>query len=402
MGAPAPDADSDAHRHEDGDHGPAPVVVELSTEEPAEDLTGPVAVLQPGPLENLVACREVRLRQQRDDDPRRRQERAAPDDGRTAEPTPHVGGDEERPHHERHQRQVPGLVVQRHRQHDEDDGGEDGAQRRQGAVGEAPGERERPGGPQLRPHAVADPDVGLGLVADAGGRGQEGGHGGGRRRGPAAEPEESPAPVDGQGPERQQQVHGPAEDGVGVDHRPDQARDHRRQALVVQVLGRSEPETGEPAGQREVPVLDPVGGEAHHLLVDGAVVQVRHGAQLGPELPQAPRQGDGDEEPRAEPRPGRRRRWGAGAAVCAGSSGSVDASAVLTRCGGGPTGRTARHHDAGSGSRRGFRPRPVFYEVPGRARHLRPAAPRTRAPTRGTHGLETTRGCSSVVRAEDS
>ncbi len=306
--APAPDADPDAHRHEDRDHRHTPVVVELSTEEPAEDLTGPVAVLEPGPLENLVARRVVRLRQQRDDDPGRRQQGAPPDDGRTSEPTPQLGGDEERPHHERYQRQVPGLVVERHGQHDEDDGREDEAQRREGAVGETPGERERPGGPQLRPHAVADPDVGLRLVADAGGRSQEGGHGGGRRRGPAAEPEESAAPVDGQGPERQEQVHGPAEDGVGVDHRPDQARGHRRQALVVQVLGRSEPEIGEPAGQRQVPVLDPVGGEADHLLVNGAVVQVRHGAQFGPEFPQSPRQGDGDEEPRAEPRPGRRRR----------------------------------------------------------------------------------------------
>ncbi len=236
VGAPAPDADADAHEHQDGDDGPAPVVVELPAEEPAEDLPGAVAVLEPGALQNLVARRVVRLRQQRHDDPGRRQQRAAPDHRAAPQPPPQVGGDEERPDDERHHGQIARLVVQRHRQHDEQDGREHGAQRRQGAIGVAPGQRQRPHRPQLRPHAVADPDVGLGLVADAGGRGQERGDGGRRCGRPAAEAEEASTPVHGQRPQRQQQVHGPPEHGVRIDERADEAREDGGQALVVQVL----------------------------------------------------------------------------------------------------------------------------------------------------------------------
>ena len=73
-----------------------------------------------------------------------------------------------------HEGQVSGLEVQRDRQHDEEDGEERRTRSaRQRPEGEAPRQREGPGRPQLRPHAVADPDVGLGLVADAGRRGEE-------------------------------------------------------------------------------------------------------------------------------------------------------------------------------------------------------------------------------------
>ncbi len=244
---------------------------------------------------------------------------AAPQGDGAPEPAPQVGGDDEGPHDERDEGQVSGLVVQRDRQHDEEDGEEGAPQRRQGAVGEAPRQRQRPRRPELGPHAVTDPDVGLRLVADAGGRGEEGRHRGGRGGGPAAQPEQPAAPVDGERPQREEEVERPAEDGVGIDGRADQAGHHGRQALVVQELGRAETEVGEPTRQREVALADAGGGGAHHLLVQGAVVEVRHGPELGPQLPQPPGHGEGDQdpgpEPRRRPRRGRcpiRRRCGRG------------------------------------------------------------------------------------------
>ena len=239
-------------------------------------------------------------------------QRGDTDHERASEPAPQVGGDEERPHHQRHERQVPRLEMQGDRQHDEEDGGQRGAQRRQGPVGEAPRQRQRPRRPQLRPHAVADPDVRLRLVADAGGRREEGRHRRRRRRRPAAQAEQAAAPVHRDRPQGEQQVQRPAEHGVGVEHRPERARDHGGQALVVQVLRRAQPEVGEPARQGQMALADPAGRHAHHLLVQGAVVEVGHGAELGAELPQAPHDGDGDEQPWPDPvrRPGTRRARG--------------------------------------------------------------------------------------------
>ena len=88
-----------------------------------QHLAGAVAVLEPRALEHLVARRPVRLVQQRDDDPGRRQQRRRAERHGAAEPPPQVRGHDERPHDERHEGQVPGLVVQRDRQHDEEDGG---------------------------------------------------------------------------------------------------------------------------------------------------------------------------------------------------------------------------------------------------------------------------------------
>ncbi len=71
--APAPDAEPDAHGDEDGDDGPAAVVVEMPGEQPGQHLPGAVAVLEPRALEHLVARRPMRLLEQRDDDPGRGQ-----------------------------------------------------------------------------------------------------------------------------------------------------------------------------------------------------------------------------------------------------------------------------------------------------------------------------------------
>ena len=239
--APAGQAhpDADGHQNRD-DRQPGRrvvVVVEVAGDEPDSIWRGAVAVLEPRALEHLVARRPVGLLQQWDDDPGRRQRRGRPERHGAADPAPQVRGHDEGPDDERHEGEVARLVVQGDGQHDEEDGPEGPPQRRQRPVGEAPRQRQRPRGPQLGPHAVAHPDVRLGLVADAGGRGEERrgcGRGGGR---PAAQPEEPAAPVDGDRPQRQEQVEGPAEHGVGVGDGADEARDHGRQALVVQELG---------------------------------------------------------------------------------------------------------------------------------------------------------------------
>ena len=305
-GAPARQADADPDGHEDRDDGQpgwrVVVVVEVAGDQPREHLPRAVAVLQPGALQHLVARRPVGLLEQGDDHPGRRQRGRRPERHGAAYPLPQVRGGDEGPHDERHEGEVPGLVVQRDRQHDEEDGPEGAAQRRQRPVGEAPRQRERPRGPELGPHPEAHPHVGLGLVPDAGGRGEERRDRGRRCGGPAAQPEEPSAPVDGDRPEGQEQIERPAEHRVGVHHRADEPRDHGRQALVVEELGGAEPEIREPARQREVALADAGGGGPDHLLVQGAVVEVGHGAQLGPELPQAPGQRQGDQEPGAEPR----------------------------------------------------------------------------------------------------
>ena len=94
--------------------------------------------------------------------------------------------------------------------------------------------------------------------------------------------------------------------GVGVDDCPDRPRDHGGQALVVQELGRAEPEAREPAREGQVALADAGRREPHHLLVQGAVVEIRHRPQLGAELPQTPDDGDGHDDPGPEPGPGRR------------------------------------------------------------------------------------------------
>ena len=224
--APARQADADPDGHEDRDDGQpgrrVAVVVEVAGEEPRQHLPGAVAVLEPRSLEHLVARRPVRLLEQRDDDPGRRQHGRRPERHGAADPPPQVRRGDEGPHDEGHEGEVPGLVMQGDRQHDEEDGPEGPAQRRQRPVGEAPRQRERPRGPELGPHAVAHPDVRLRLVADAGGRGEEGRHRGRRRGRPAAQPEEPAAPVDGDRPEREQQIEGPPEHRVGIDHRAGQ------------------------------------------------------------------------------------------------------------------------------------------------------------------------------------
>ncbi len=216
----------------------AVVVVEVAGDQPPQHLPGAVAVLERRALQNLVPGRPVRLRQHGDDDPGRRQRSRGAERHGAPESPPQVRRDQEGPHDQRHEGQVARLVVQGDRQHDEEDGEErrHATSPRQRPVGEPPRQRERPRRPQLRPHAVTDPDVGLGLVADAGGRGEERRHRGRRRRRPAAQAEEPSTPVDGDRPQGQQQVEGPAEHRVGVGERPDDARQHGRQALVVQEL----------------------------------------------------------------------------------------------------------------------------------------------------------------------
>ena len=189
--------------------------------------------------------------------------------------------------------EVPRLVVQGGRDHHEEDGRQDrsadGVPRVEGAVRESPGERERPRRPQLGPHAVAAPDVRHVLVADSGGRGQQRRDGGGRGGGPAAQTEQARRPVDDERPQRQQQVHRPAEHGVGVDERAEEAGGHRRQALVVQELRRAEPEVREPTGQRQVALVDAGRREARHLLVDRAVVEDTERPSTPGGAPTAPR-----------------------------------------------------------------------------------------------------------------
>ena len=93
--------------------------------------------------------------------------------------------------------------------------------------------------------------------------------------------------------------------GVGVDRRCRSTPVIMDgQALVVQELGRAEPEVREPARERQVALADAGRREAHHLLVQGAVVEVRHRPQLGAELPQTPDDGDGHDDPGPEPGPG--------------------------------------------------------------------------------------------------
>ena len=169
------------------------------------------------------------------------------------------------------------------------------------AIGEAPGQWQGPRRPQLGPHAVARPHVGLRLVADAGPRGEEGSDGRRAGRGPATEAEQSRAPIDGQRPQGEQQVQGPAKDRVGVRHRADRPGGHGRQALVVQELGRAQSEVGEPAREGEVTLLDAAGRETHHLLVQRAVVEVGHRRQLGSQFDQSPDAGDGHDAPGTEP-----------------------------------------------------------------------------------------------------
>ena len=120
-----------------------------------------------------------------------------------------------------------------------------------------PGEGQRPGGEELGPDlGPAGPAVRAPLEADAGMADHERAQ---QRRGqghPAAQAEQPGGAVDNKGPERLEQVHGPAEGGAGAEDRAHQAGQHRAQALVAHVLGRAEPDIGEPRGKREPPGLD--------------------------------------------------------------------------------------------------------------------------------------------------
>ena len=69
----------------------------------------------------------------------------------------------------------------------------------------------------------------------------------------------------------------------------------------MEELRRAQAEVREPAREGEVAGADAGGGGPHHLLVQGAVVEVGHGPQLGSELPEAPCDGQGQEDPGAEP-----------------------------------------------------------------------------------------------------
>ena len=340
VGAPAAEAHRDPHAGEDRDHRPPPGVVELAAEEPGEHLAGPVAVLEPGALEDLVARRPVGLGQHGHDHPGRCGQCRQPDDQGASEATPQVRGHQERPHHHRHERQVSGLEVQRDGEHDEHDRAERGAQRPQGPEREAPGEGEGPRRPQLGPHPVAHPDVGLGLVPDPGRRREERRHGGGRRGRPTAEAEQAGAPVHTDRPQGEQEVERPAKDRVGVEGGAEEAGRHGREALVVQELRRPEPEVGEPAGEREVAGRDPRRRDAHHLLVDGAVVEVGDRPQLGAELPEPPGHGEGHHDPGSESR-------GCAESECAGPLVDCGRRRVLGRLD-----RGHGDHDAGIGMTR--------------------------------------------------
>ena len=244
----------------------------------------------------------MRLDQDREDDPGRRQERRCADDGGAPEPPPQIRRDQERPDDQGDDGEVAGLVVKGDRHHDEEDRRNEIStpERRQGPVGEPPGEGQGPRRTELGPHAVTRPHVRLGFVADARYRGEERSHRGRGGRRPAAETEQPARPEHRHGPERQEQVERPAEDGVGRDHRSDQPGRHRREALVVQVLRRAQAEVGEPACQRQVPGRNACRGEAGHLLVDGRVVEIRHGADFGAQFPQTPGRGHGDDDPRPQ------------------------------------------------------------------------------------------------------
>ena len=175
------------------------------------------------------------------------------------------------------------------------------------AVGETPGEGQGPRRPELGPHPripprrrpstrirCPEPRRGRTCIRPAAG---------GRR--PAVQPEEPTAPEHGHRPQRQEEVEGPTEHRVGGDHRADQPGRHGREALVVQVLGRTQAEVGEPARQRQVPGRDACRGKTGHLLVDGRVVEIRHGPELGAQLPEAPDDGHGDDDRGPDAIPGR-------------------------------------------------------------------------------------------------
>ena len=68
----------------------------------------------------------------------------------------------------------------------------------------------------------------------------------------------------------------------------------------MQELRRAQSEVGEPARQGEVALLDAAGREAHHLLVQRAVVEVGHRRELGAQLPQPPGDGRATQDVRAE------------------------------------------------------------------------------------------------------
>src|SRR6202044_2229964 len=82
---------------------------------------------------------------------------------------------------------------------------------RDGPPRESPRERQKPHRPQLRVHPVALPGVAAVLVAVPRSADEERTDGGGRRGGPPAPVEEARAEVDGDRPEREQQVEEPEE-----------------------------------------------------------------------------------------------------------------------------------------------------------------------------------------------
>ncbi len=225
-GAPPPHARDDAHTDQQRDHRPTSSVVEPAGEQPREHLGGAVTVLETRALEHLVAGGPVRLFDERDDDPGRRGQRGRADHAGSPDSAPQVRGDHERPDDQGSEGEVPRLEVECHGERDEQHGRKGGPEGSQGPEGEGPGERQRPRRPELGPDPVADPDVGLGLVADPGRRRDERGDGGGGRRRPTSESEDPAAPVDGHRPQRQQEVERPAKSGVGVDHRAQGAGEH--------------------------------------------------------------------------------------------------------------------------------------------------------------------------------
>ena len=67
----------------------------------------------------------------------------------------------------------------------------------------------------------------------------------------------------------------------------------------MQELGRAQAEEREPAIEWQVPAPELVRREPHHLLVDGAVVEVGDTERLRPQTEQVPRDGRPDKQPRA-------------------------------------------------------------------------------------------------------
>jgi hypothetical protein len=259
-------------RREHGHDGQPAVVEQLPRDQPVQHETRAVAVDESAALQRLVDRRPPPLLHERDDHPRRREQRTAEEDRSPPQPGHERPAGHERPDEQHRQREVAGLEVQCDGERGQQDRFEVAAPVADRSPAPAPCERQRPRRPQLRPDAEPRPHVGVLLVADPRGAHQERSHRGrgGRRR--PARPERAGRQVDADRPQRQKQVQRPAKRHVRPDQQAERAGEDGGQALVVKELRRPLPEEREPARERQVPGAQLRRREAHHLLVQRAVV----------------------------------------------------------------------------------------------------------------------------------